>query len=100
MEYLMAPVEEHEGISDLINHIRSESRLFAKAEIQLAKTEISQKLSCLKLNLLLVIAAAISAYTAAIFLQIGVVRLIALGLQATGLCPLLSVGLARPLTQL
>lgn len=93
MKHLVPPVEERKGISDLINHIRSELRLLLKEEIQLAKTEMSEKLSRLKRNLLLVIAGAISADTAAIFLLVGVVTLIALGLQTTGLSPLLSVGL-------
>lgn len=93
MKHLVVPVEERKGIADLINHIRSELRLLVKEEIQLAKTEMSEKLSRLKRNLLLVVAGAISAYTAVIFLLIGVVTLMALGLQATGLSPLLSVGL-------
>jgi Putative Actinobacterial Holin-X, holin superfamily III/Protein of unknown function (DUF3618) len=54
---------------------------------------MSEKLSRLKRNLLQVVAGAISAYTAVIFLLIGVATLIAVGLQATGLSPLLSVGL-------
>ena len=87
------PVREFNAISDLIDDIRSELRLLLKEEIQLAKTEMSEKLSRLKRNLLLVVAGAISAYTAVIFLLIGVATLIALGLQATGLSPLLSVGL-------
>jgi hypothetical protein len=93
MKHPVPPVREFNAISDLIDDIRSELRLLLKEEVQLAKTEMSEKLSRLKRNLILVVAGAISAYTAVIFLLIGVATLIALGLQATGLSLLLSVGL-------
>ena len=93
MKHPILPVGERNGISDLINRIRMDLRLLVKDEIQLAKTEMSEKLGRLKRNLILVVAGAISAYTAAIFLLIGVAALIALGIQAAGLSPLLSVGL-------
>jgi hypothetical protein len=93
MKHPAPPVREFNAISGLIDDIRSELRLLLKEEIQLAKTEMSEKLSRLKRNLLLVVAGAISAYTAVIFLLIGVATLIALGPQATGISPLLSVGL-------
>jgi hypothetical protein len=93
MKHPGIPVREFNAISDLIDDIRSELRLLLKEDVQLAKTEMSEKLSRLKRNLLLVVAGAISAYTAVIFLLIGVATLIALGLQAKGLSPLLAVGL-------
>lgn len=93
MKHPILPVEERNGISDLINHIRTDLRLLLQEEIQLVRTEMSEKVSRLKRNLIMVVAGAISAYTAAIFLLIGVAALIALGIQAAGLSPLLSVGL-------
>ena len=58
MKHPVPPVREFNAISDLIDDIRSELRLLLKEEIQLAKTEMSEKLSRLKRNLLLVVAGA------------------------------------------
>ena len=93
MKHPNLPVEERNGISDLIDRIRMDLRLLLQGEIQLVRTEMSEKVIRLKRSLIMVVAGAISAYTAAIFLLIGVAALIAMGIQAAGLSPLLSVGL-------
>jgi len=93
MKQPVPPVGEFNEIADLLDHVRSDVCLLLKEEIQLAKTELTEKESRLKRSMLLVVVGLISAYSAAIVLLIGIAILIALGLQATGLSPLLSVGL-------
>jgi membrane protein len=83
----------NKGLSDTISNIKTDLRLLLREELQLAKAELSEKANRLKRNLVLVIAGAISAYTAANFLLIGMGALIAWGLRAAGLNAWLSTGL-------
>lgn len=93
MKRPVSPVEAFEDMANLMGDIRPQLRLLLHEVIQLAKSEMSEKVSRLKRNVLLVVAGAISVYTATMFLLIGVAGLIALGLRTAGLSPLLSVGL-------
>jgi hypothetical protein len=93
MKNRILPITESERITDLIGDIRGDLRLLVREEIQLAKTELSEKVDNLKRNSIFVIAGAIGAYTAAIFLLLALAAMVALGIHAAGLSVLLSIAL-------
>ena len=84
------PRSEVDAISSILHDLRSEIRLLVKEELQLAKTEMSEKAARLKRSVLFAGVGACAAAIAALFLLQGVAGLIAFGLHHAGLSTVLA----------
>jgi len=71
----------------LVRHLTADFKTFMRQEIQLAKTEISEKISSLSKNAVALAAGGLAAYAGLILLLAGVGFLLAYAFEAAGLQP-------------
>jgi predicted PurR-regulated permease PerM len=86
--------EDRRGMADLLKELRDETTRLFRQEIELAKTEMSEKASRVGRNSAYLAVGGAIAYLGLAFILLGVMYLIGWGLAAAGLIPIIATWLA------